>query len=292
MVLTALLLILVSTFLHAAWNLLAHTSAESGAFLRRLLISMILLGAIPAAAGQILGTPFPATTWGLLIVAGIFQALYWLGLSMGYRHGEFTVVYPMARAIPILLLAVADVIRGREPAPLGWMGIALVSIGSLIVPLSSLRKPTLGHYWNRTIFWVVVTAMGTVGYTIADKIALELLPRGPVSAARYVALEFIIGGLFFLPIWRLFGMRDRGAAPINWHRPVLGAVLAMTAYGLVLWAYQLIDQASYVVAARQFSVVVGVVLAAFLLHEPARVLRLAAALVIMAGIACIILAGG
>jgi drug/metabolite transporter (DMT)-like permease len=45
------------------------------------------------------------------------------------------------------------------------------------------------------------------------------------------------------------------------------------------------------VALRQFSIVIGVVVAVFLFHEPARGLRIGAALTIAVGIACIALAG-
>jgi drug/metabolite transporter (DMT)-like permease len=63
------------------------------------------------------------------------------------------------------------------------------------------------------------------------------------------------------------------------------------AYWLVLFAYQLSPYASYVLALRQLSIVIGAVAGTVLFHEPARGLRVGAALVILAGAACIALAG-
>ena len=63
------------------------------------------------------------------------------------------------------------------------------------------------------------------------------------------------------------------------------------AYWLVLYAYQLSAYASYVLALRQVSIVIGTAAGAFLFHEPARGLRVGAALAILGGAACIALAG-
>ncbi|MCB8945767.1 MAG: hypothetical protein H6658_18620 [Ardenticatenaceae bacterium] len=47
-------------------------------------------------------------TWPYLLVTGCFQAMYYLGLLQGYKSGDFTVVYPVARALPVLILAFVD----------------------------------------------------------------------------------------------------------------------------------------------------------------------------------------
>ena len=62
------------------------------------------------------------------------------------------------------------------------------------------------------------------------------------------------------------------------------------AYSLVLWAYQLSERASYVIALRQFSIVLGVVAGTFLLREKAGFARITAALVIVGGIILISMA--
>jgi drug/metabolite transporter (DMT)-like permease len=72
--------------------------------------------------------------------------------------------------------------------------------------------------------------------------------------------------------------------------PILGAIGFFGGYWLVLWSYQLSPQASHVVALRQLSIVIGVV-GTILFREPAPALRISASLVIVAGIACIALAG-
>jgi uncharacterized membrane protein len=59
------------------------------------------------------------------------------------------------------------------------------------------------------------------------------------------------------------------------------------AMALVLWAYQLSTQTGYVVAFRQFSIVIGVVLAFAIYREPGVFVRTVAMLLIVAGLVTI-----
>jgi drug/metabolite transporter (DMT)-like permease len=243
-------------------------------------------------AAEFWGTRFPVQIWVYLSFAGIFQACYYLGLTRGYQSGHFTVVYPVARALPILLVAMADVVLENPPSPIGWLGMILVSIGCLVTPLESLRSFTIANYWNRTMVWIIVTALGTIGYTVIDNAAAELREPGPLAAARYGIFEFSFSALAFWLI--LKGLRqpmDETRGWQGWKWPVVGAMAVFGAYWLILWSYKLSPQASYIVALRQFSIVEGVIIGAFLFREPAPILRISASLVIAGGIACIALIG-
>lgn len=291
MPLTAIILVIISTFIHAGWNFVVRSQQQSYTFLRMtLIISVVGLG--PALLGEWWGTPFPAQVWWYLLVAGIFQALYYLGLTYGYRVGDFTVVYPVARALPILLVALADVARGKSPAPIAWLGMLAVSLGCVIVPLKSIQEFHWSHYWNRAMIWIGVTAIGVVGYTVVDKAAAELIPAGPLAAARYGVWETIFSVLWFWLILRISGQPLGGVGNWQgWKWPLIGAVGMFGAYWLILWSYQLSPQASYVLALRQLSIVIGVAVGATLFNEPARMLRLSASVVIALGVACIALVG-
>ncbi len=59
-----------------------------------------------------------------------------------------------------------------------------------------------------------------------------------------------------------------------WTMATVAALFNFGAYWLVLWAYQVTVQASYVVAFRQFSIVIGVVVAFLFFKEEGLVVRL------------------
>jgi drug/metabolite transporter (DMT)-like permease len=225
---------------------------------------------------------------GLSVVSSAFMSLYFFSLMMGYRTGNFSVVYPVARSLPILLLACVDIVRGALPSRLGWLGIAAIVSGCVLIPLTSVRRIKLADYWNRTTVWILVIALATVGYTTVDKIAAELLVRGGTSAAHYALLQ----GIFTVPfLWLAFkwagetGKRPEGRA--HWIWVVVYALLVFSSHWLMLWAFQLAPSMSYLTALRQFSLIIGVAGGVLLFREPAPLLRVSAAVAITAGILCI-----
>lgn len=366
-------LVLFSTLLHAGWNLLAKRGSGAPDLFPRVLLALVVAGVLIGLLGEwrataVLpavwpflwrGPPLLPAVWPFLLVAGAFQAAYFLGLTLGYRSGDLSLVYPLVRALPVLLISLFDVLRGEVPGTAGWLGLALVLIGCLLVAspahaprtnppgaagdttdrlrgMGRLRLPAGGgsarrrvsdhgppatpalRWHGAAIGWAVVAALGTVGYTVADKLAADALSAagsaGAGAAFRYGSLEFAISAAYFLPALALVDRirKPRPASrsttdappptpptpptppvrqPRRWPVVVLIAALMYVTYALVLWAFQASWQTSYVVALRQFSIVVGVVGGALLLGETARALRMTGAVVIVTGVAAITLAG-
>lgn len=290
----ALGLVFLSTILHASWNLLAHARRNDQTLFLRAALVTGLVGLGPVLWTEWTGSNrFPPLVWLLLGITGLFQGLYFLGLTRGYGSGDFTVVYPVARALPVLILALVDVGRGQVLSPLGWLGIALVTAGCLLSPLESLREIRWQRYANATGFWILVTAAGGVGYSVIDKLAAEQLAPGAWSAARYGLMETFFTVFYLWPLLRLTG-GPLGPAPgswnVRWGWAALAGAFIFAAYWLILWAYQISPYVSYIVALRQFSIVIGVVAATVLFREPAARLRIAAAVVIALGVAAITVA--
>ncbi len=287
----AIILVVISSFIHAGWNLVLGSQRESYTLFRiNLVVTAVGLG--PALAAEFWGFHFPTGVWGYIVLAGIFQTCYYFGLSKGYQSGHFTVVYPIARALPILIVAIADVVQGNAPSPTAWLGMVLVSVGCIVIPFKSLRSFEIGYYWNRTMIWIIVAALGTIGYTIVDNAAAELNKPSPLTAARYGIFEFSLATLFYWLVLKGLGQPTGEAKGWpGWKWPAIAAVGFFGAYWLILWSYQLSPQTSYIVALRQLSIVIGVVIGVFLFHESAPILRISASFVIAVGIAAIALAG-
>lgn len=284
MILLPLVLVLVSTFMHAGWNLLAREQRGRDIFLPLLLI-VGAVGFFPALIAEWQGAPILPIIWQHILIAAVFQALYYFGLFKGYRSGDFTVVYPVARSLPVLVLALVDLIRGNTPSLIGGLGMGLITVGCVLAPLESWRGFSLTHYGNKTMVWIGVTALGMIGYTLVDRAAAAQMHTGLDTALRYGLWETIAtaGAYFVLLKWMnqpLIQIEGRAV----WRRVTLAGVLMFGAYSLVLRAYQMPVPISYIVALRQFSIVLGVVAGAFLFHEPAPRWRISMALLIVAGV--------
>ena len=293
---SVLLLILVSTFFHAGWNLLFKHDGTGGAFIRRLLTVICVLGAIPSLLAEIFVGPLLIHIWMYLAVSGgVCCSLYLVGLIRAYGSSDFTIAYPVSRALPVLAITLAELPLGRLPTPGGWLGLMMVMIGCLMAPMTTLRDFRPATWFNRPMLWILLAAMGTVGYTLIDDLGaarmVELELDSGLSAMRYCYYYFTASLIGLLLISRATQSDRANAKAIGWLRPTVAGVMCLSSYGLILWAYQLTDHTSYVIAGRQLSIVIGVVLAFVVFGEPGRVIRFAAALLITAGVVAIRLGG-
>lgn len=273
--------------MHAGWNLLARSQQQRDIFLSVLLVvAVVAVGpALWAEWGEV---PVLTAVYPLLLLTACFESLYYFGLLRGYQSGDFTVVYPVARALPVLLLALVDVGQGQSPSPWGWLGMVLISLGCLLISLHSWQSFSWRHYYQPMMGWALLAALGTVGYTLVDKAAAAQLAPGWQTAVRYVSLMYPLTAVGYWTILKLL-KRPIHALPSrrSWPIVLLASACMFGAYALILWAYQLAERVSYIVALRQFSIVLGVIAGAFIFHEPAPRWRIAMALLIVTGIALI-----
>ncbi|MEZ4728539.1 MAG: EamA family transporter [Caldilineaceae bacterium] len=118
------------------------------------------------------------------------------------------------------------------------------------------------------MLWVLLAAFGTVGYSAVDKVAAELLPPEAATAAPRFVYE---SAITFLLLWALLYVQrlPTGLAQLrsDWRWSALAALGVFTSYWLILWAYQTAEQASYIVAMRQLSIVIGTVVGSLIFHE-------------------------
>ena len=279
--------------MHAGWNLLARRQREGeSAFFERMLLVSLAVGLVPMIVSESMSRSLTPRAWACVAAAGGCCGVYYLSLARAYAASDFTVVYPVARALPVLLLAVSDVVLGRPPSPVGWLGMALVTGGCLLTPLRSFRDFNARRYVNSGSVWILLTAMATVGYTLFDKAAAEDVRSGPATAARYCYAFFFVSCGTYLVLRRVVGPRRRPAGrDVGWRLPAVAAVCNFGAYWLVLWVYQMAEKVSYVVAFRQFSIVIGVVIAFVVFREAGRAVRLTGTGLILAGLLLIALHG-
>ena len=292
-------LVLSSAVMHAAWNLLARRPRSEIVFFRRMILVVVAVGLVPAAVSELLARSLSPTAWACVAGSGACCGVYFFCLARAYSRSDFTVVYPVARALPVLLVGLGDVLRGRDLTAAGWLGMLVVVGGCVLCPLHSFRDFRWRRYFNRASIYIVLTALGTVGYTLLDKVASETLAQtGPGTAARYGYVFFFVAWIVYVPLTKLFARHERHAGPaspeasMGWWMPALAAFLNFGGYGLVLWAYQMTPRAGYIVAFRQFSIVLGVVLAFAFYKEKGLAVRLTGAVLATAGLFIIGLWGG
>jgi drug/metabolite transporter (DMT)-like permease len=114
-----------------------------------------------------------------------------------------------------------------------------------------------------------------------------------VAPEIYIYLMFALTALFNLPLQLTRGRVDFSGLPLREPKTLLriaaGGFCMMAAYGLVLFAMRM-SKVSYVVAAREVSVIIGAGLGVFALGEGGARRKLSGAALIAAGLVIFALA--
>jgi drug/metabolite transporter (DMT)-like permease len=281
-------LIIISTFFHAFWNLMVKGAQDESVFFEEMLLAVLVIG-LPFIFIDI---DFELRIWKYVFLSGSFCGIYYFFLSRAYKSGDFTTVYPIARSLPVLLLAFIDFLRDRVPGIWGWFGIILVTMGCFFAPLNSLKQVRRKNYVNSTTLLIVFGAFAIVGYTTFDKLASELILKGPFTAGKYGYMFFIFSAVSYNLLNRILPQKKLHLKnPQKVYIPVLAALFNFVAYWLILWVYQLTLRVSYVMAFRQFSIILGVAGAFIFLKEKFMPVRAVGAVLITAGLILIGLYG-
>lgn len=274
-------LILVAALTHAAWNALLKMSGE------RFLTFSVILG-----TGTVLGVlvapfvdpPAPAA-WPYLALSALVHNVYYVFLLLCYRFGDLSHVYPLARgSAPLFVAVLAAVLADEVPGPWGIAAIGLVSLG--IVGLT-LGGGTLHRPAARAVAVALMTGILIASYTVVDGLGL----RRAGAPWGYIVWLNVLEGLPVLAVVLVCRRRDMGTYLAHRWRPAIsGGVLAIVAYGLVLYA---LGQGAmgYVAALRETSILFAAVIGALSLKESFGRRRIAAAAVIVTGIVVLQAAG-
>jgi drug/metabolite transporter (DMT)-like permease len=284
----ALGLVLTAALIHAGWNLLAKKAPDPAAFLFLATAAAALMG-LPLAAFGVATGQVPAAAWAAIGASAVAEALYVRLLAAGYRRGDLSVVYPVARgSAPLLVALLAGPLLGEWLAPLGAAAVGLIGGGIALIAGGGLgRQADRRRAWAGVLLGVLVGACATA-YSLIDRVGVALVPP-----FVYLPLHTTGAALLLAPGWLRCAERRRrlreacGAGPAALRVALVGAGM-FGAYGLVLTAMRLAPVA-YVVAGREIAIVFGAVLGAVVLREPVTPLRAAGAVVITAGVALLAL---
>lgn len=251
-----ILILLVAALLHATWNAVTKGSRDP-----LLAIWMVILTCGVIGALALPWSPFPSDeVWLCLGFSTAIHLGYQLVLAYAYERGDLSQVYPIARGLSPLLVALLAMRFAAEP--LGLRGVAGVVIVTFAIASLAFGRG----------FAAAGRGLGaalTVGVLIASYTYFDA--RGARAAAHpvhYMAWSFT---LQIFPLTAIVLLKRRGDVGPYLRRHGLwgfgGGVMATVAYGLVLWAVSMTPMAA-VSAVRETSVVFAALIGSRVLGEP------------------------
>lgn len=274
-------LVLIAAAANATWNLVVKRVAAGPTFLLLTSITSTLILA-PLGVAALLAWDEP-TLGGLTVaVAGtsLIHVVYFLLLQRGYKIGELSVVYPLARGTGPLLSAVAALIfLAERPGGLALTGGAAIIAG--VLGLSGLTLAKLRP--DRSVVYGVTVGATIAAYTLWDRWSVAEVGVPP---AAYLWLFSAGYGLLLAP-WLVRNPAEIvRTARTHWRAAVIVTVFQAISYLLILTIFKTAP-VSVVAPLRECSILVAAVLGARLLGETVTPRKIVSALSIMAGVALI-----
>lgn len=276
----ALLLVIIAAFCHATWNLMAKKVCGGTAFIW-LFASLSSILYFPLALWVLLVEQPSIGIYQLVLIlsSAVLHSVYFILLDKGYRFGDLSVIYPLARGTgPLLSVLTAIFFLGEQPTPIAIAGALLIGCGILVItgnPFSHTETSA-----RKSILYALLCGATIAGYTVVDKIAVStyLLPPLLMDWATNLGRVILLTP-YSLKNWDK--VKEQWAAH---KKEAIGvAILSPLAYILVLTA-MVFSPVSYIAPAREVSILIGAVLGAKLLSEGNFRVRLAGAGTMLLGL--------
>ena len=295
MTITAAILVVISAIMHASWNLFSKSQSPTIGFFQLATLGTVFWFSPVVLTTTDLIADISPILWGLLLVAGLFQAIYYCGLAGAYARGALSIAYPLARSFPLLIVAALTftVGRGSDLSPNAILGMMLIVSGACILPMNSIRDFKISNYINTSCAFALIAAIGTAGYSFIDDIGMNLLKHIPGQAADWRrALLYLVLECIFTALWLQVLMQFTQQSTTHFHKtwrslikPAFLAGLTIGAtYGIILLAMTHAKNVSYIVALRQLSIPLGTIMGVLILKEKGSLPRFAGVAILFIGL--------
>jgi drug/metabolite transporter (DMT)-like permease len=281
----ALLLVLIAAVLHATWNYCAKRAGGGLPFVW-VVGAIICTGYVPVVMVFWIWQQPTFTAGALLWIfgSGVLKTSYSLFLQRGYRHGDFSLIYPLARGTgPLLSTIAAIVFLGERPSALAlggglviiasifWITGGFETISALILRRGRalpINPATASAAESRpplfsSVNYGILSGVFIASYTLWDRHGVAALAIAPLLYDAGTAITQ-------LALLTPFAARRWPEVKAEWRdkkKWAFGvAVLSPIAYVLVLTAMK-VTPVSYVAPAREVSILIGAFIGARYLRE-------------------------
>lgn len=274
----ALFLVLTAAVLHASWNAMVKAAGD-----RALILACVAIAHTFVGGAMVLLSPAPAPeSWPFIMASATLHYFYYLFLFVSYRIGDLSQVYPIARGLSPMLVAVGAFVFAGERLPMpAAIGIACVSGG--IALLSFTARRSLAEQ-PLALAAAIGTGFIIASYSLVDGMGVRLSG----SAFGYMGWLFLSEALVVAVVaQRRWGQLRVLARPMAKYT-LLAGFSSVGAYALVIYA-NLLAPLGAVSAVREVSVVVAATIGVMLFGERPWKSRMLAAVAVAGGV--VLLAG-
>lgn len=263
---------LLSALLHAGWNAAVKANRHPA----QAMMAQMVLGAL-LVLPLLVWTGLPAAgAWPWIVLSSLLNLVTVSALLRAYELGGFGIVYPVVRALAVLMVVpLAAFVTGHLVGTGAFAGIAVIALSLGVLAWDSSRGQGVRA---SALGWAAVAGLGTAGYILSD--AQGVRAAGSPLAYGFVASIANAAVMCFRqrragPVWRQLKGQWLYATPV--------AIASMVSYLLILWVWSHAPIAP-AAALRDTSAVFAILIAVLWLREPMTRLRIAAVLLAAAAV--------
>jgi transporter family protein len=153
---------------------------------------------------------------GLLFLKSLLVGCSWICAFLALKHLPLSIASPIRATSPLWTIACAVLLMGERPAPLQWLGIAVVIVAFLAFSRVGARE---GIHFHRDR-WVVLMMIGTLlgaASSLYDKYLLQQLAIPPATVQAWFSVYLVP---VMLPLAVRWYSRERERVPFEW-RPTI-----------------------------------------------------------------------
>lgn len=266
------ILVFLSAFMHALWNLAARqVKGDMGVLWLSVLFATII--STPIYFFIPIHSDLYISALPYIIATGIIHAFYFVLLSKTYEHGHISFVYPIARGTGVAGTAIlALLLLNEQISLLGTIAIVCILCGTITM--------ALGNYTSDKKSAILAFSVGIsiAMYSIVDKIGVQ-----KIHPSVYISQMFLFSVLLTFPyIAKKYRHVCYNAFANKKKYILIVGCGSITTYALILFAFR-IGNVSYIVALRECSVVLGALFGFLFLKEELNATKILAIVMIVVG---------
>lgn len=265
-------IVLLAALLHAGWNGLVKGGQNKTRAMAAVVIGQGLFGAV-----VLLFMPLPhAASWPYLIAGVALHLGYQLFLIAAYRVGDLTQIYPIARGLaPVLVALVSVAILGVHFDLAQVLGVGLIVCG--VVSLGLVRQAS-GLRNRRAALLAAAAGTFIALYSLNDGLGVRLSG----TALGFFGWMAALNALAYAGVVSAWWPGALTGLARDWRVMAVGGGASFCAYALVVYAF-LHTPIALVTALREVSIVFALLIGVIKLNERLDLAKLLATFLTLVG---------
>jgi multidrug transporter EmrE-like cation transporter len=285
----AIALACLSAFLHALWNLIGkRNSSDSDFYLLANIGCVILLSPVLLFCPDLI--PLICLGNPILVSCSILaQIVYMWLLSRAYSKGEMSVVYPIARTLPVPMVFLFEFLCNFSTgkALIEVLGVSLICAGVIVTCFRSGSKTQITPIVYAFFIGIAISCYSVLDHRILSQ-TLEATGASRVALCltHMFILELGVAVGLGIPQLRSKASRQNFIRILitDGHKSLIMGAGIVASYVVALIALTYTNSPSVVVTFRQLSIPLGFILGLYVLKERSHRLKWAGMTLICSGL--------